>query len=88
MAAQSFSSPPRLRVTRARRKRTGALASNTISNAAGVAGHAGPQASGRNSVPGEVGVTLDQAPEPAGYQPYGVPVNAWARAAATYPGFT
>ena len=38
---------------------------------------------------GEVGVAhWEQAPEPAGHQPAGVPVNARARTAVTYPGFT
>ena len=56
MATRSFSSPPGLTIAQARRKRTGVLTDDTSSNAAGVAGHAGPQASGRTSVPGEVGV--------------------------------
>jgi hypothetical protein len=56
MAAHSFSSLPVLTVTRARRKRTGVLTDDTSSNAAGVAGHAGPQASDQPPVSGEVGV--------------------------------
>ena len=43
MAAHSFSSPPGLTVTRARRKRTGTLAGNTgLQRRAGVARNAGP----------------------------------------------
>ena len=90
MAAHSFSSPPGLTVTGACRKRTGTLAGNTgLQRRAGVAGNAGPQVSNRIPVPGEVGVAhRDQVPEPAGHQPAGVPVNARARTAVTYPGFT
>ena len=45
-----------LTVTQARRKRTGVLAGNTSSHAvAGVAGHAGPQASSRMHMPGKAG---------------------------------
>ena len=45
-----------LTIAQARRKRTGILAGNTSSHAAaGVAGHAEPQASSRIHVPGKAG---------------------------------
>lgn len=90
MAAHSLSSPPGLTVTGARRKRTGTLAGNTgLQCRGGVAGNAGPQVSDWIPMSGEVGVARrDQVPEPVGHQPAGVLVNAWARTAVTYPGFT
>src|ERR1017187_2570085 len=80
----------RLTITQARRKRTGALAGNTSSNAApGLPGTPNPRPAAGPSVPGQVGVAhRNQAPEPAGHQPAGAPVNAWTRTAVTYPGFT
>ena len=56
---------------------------------AGVARNAGTQVSNQIPMPGEVGVSHRyQVPEQDGHQPAGVPVNAWARTAVTYPGFT
>ena len=79
-----------LTVTQARWKRPGALAGNTSSNAAlGLPGTPDPRpAAGSRCPVRSAWHTGTQAPEPAGHQPAGIPVNAWTRTAVTYPGFT
>jgi hypothetical protein len=89
MAAQSFSSPPGLTVTGAPEANWNSCWQHEFQCHAGGAGRVRSQVSDRTPVPCQVGVAhRDQIPEPVGRQPVGVPVNARARTAVTYPGFT
>src|SRR5260370_1147738 len=78
----------RHRDNRGRRKRTEVLAGNKSSHASGVAGHAEPQASNRMHMPGKARTLAPGRQDQPVITPAGVLVNAGARTAGTYPGFT
>ena len=87
MAAQSFSWSPGLMVTRARRKRTGAVASNTSSTAALRSPDTpDPRPATRFPCPVRSAWHTGPGPEPAGLHSADVPVNARAGIVGRIPG--